>query len=1656
MQVKILGGTGLHTSERKAVARMEQELRDSWYAYASLLIADDQGSMDIDVLIITHDRLLLVELKEWNGKLESSDSKWYINGKYRSKSPYETKRVHALRLTKLLESELKHKLGYYPLVEAHVVLCGSSNPNNLSTSERRFVHTLDEFLEIRKADGYSRITADQSKAMYAFEKGQRPRPNSIECLPTIQDFFSGPRITSKNFEHFNYAAEKTCWFEHKNGIYQEFKGHHKETPNLHALMRRWDFNRLGTGYATQEQWASIALRETRILNYVKANGNQLEDYMLKPLVPLSEQDITEDISELYELRRTYIRFDEFLAKEASIWTKEKRADLTRTLIVPFAELHGLGLGHRDIEGHNLWFASEQGSVVISGLATAFFPERGTVRDLRLFLQSSNCKLPEDEFAASGDILDPFRQDVYMLAIIAYQICFAGASIPKEDSIAIWKTPIDDVFNGVLNDWFEKALSWDSESRYSNALEMLAEFNKITKGFIPNNEDKFEVYDELINNDFIRRNWSIFSIFQNYPPLPGENPSSDSKMVYKTEANNLPLLCKVWSQVKVSTDSIGLNRKLLQFKQRLLSINEKDLPLPQLYDFGLLEGGGLFVVTKYINGSIWSSDNLKSLEKEKKLLLAEALVKAVKRLHSQHIAHGDLHPNNIIIQSRDDDALESESNYPYNLALIDSVDFGEVSEPYNTEYSPSNPSITDSFGRDRFACYKLINELFEFDKIDVLEKEMLLSKSAEHEVPPSLDPLEAAINYALKPEATIKEEKLLLIEFPHGSFPDMEAEFEQDEGRYYFNCKWDTQRAGVFNCYITGISSQLHISLNLDSGENDRSISYVQFKKKIPLSEVVSASSKSRTHIKDKIYLKNATPQDDSLRVINYLLDLDVVIDELAKKYHPSGDGESTKIESGYEGEEALPTVNLWEALISTEQDLLQCLEIENESIEESSSGNIIVRYKLPHANSLNFEKDDQIFVSIQGEDGHIGELDLLETNLDYLAIKPKRSLIRRNLSFTKSLYLESVRSKASRDRREKALQRIIHNEAEIFELKDYFDKNMSPPKKQYKITPSEEGLRKLYDTDNVKMNAKQIEAFRTLLENGPIGALQGPPGTGKTAFISKFIHYLFAECKVNNILLVGQSHTAVDNVAIKVREICADKCLDISLVRIGQETMIDEELLHAHPSSLQRQIRQKFHREYDQRVQALSSQLLLPSNLVAELAFLHRTLYPLIKSYEHLILASGSAELSNNSPLSFSSDEKNSQLLAVKGQIESILENRFNGNFGEVGSFESLWNDLSLFVAAQHGINNPSGLNRLKSLLSLSQEWMEVLHTGDANYDKFLVSTRQLVCGTLVGVGQRSIEIENLSFDWVIVDEAGRAQASELMIALQSAKRILLVGDQKQLPPFYEKQHLKLAAKKMNCSFKVFNESDFYKAFNANNGVALDTQYRSVKQIGDIVSACFYSDDVGELKTGRGDSPEWYGALPSPWNMPVTWINSHTSSDGEEEVEKGKYINKNEVYLVKKLLQLLSNQETIKMLSDTVSKEQAFPIGIITMYQAQKELLENELSKSEWVTPLRHLIKIDTVDSYQGKENKIIILSLVRDNDKYLQGFLSDSPRVNVAVSRAQERLIILGSTKMWNSANTDSALGRVYEHINNGVNQKTTGYQILDTKDFCKEADYE
>lgn len=1643
MKYQIVGGAGLHRSETKTVDMMVKQLPDSWFGYAGLVVTDSQGSMEIDTLIITADRLLLVELKEWNGSITYEGGKWLQNGKPRGKSPYQIKRDHALRLRTLLQGELSRKLGYFLHVEAHVVLCGSAGPENLPMNERRYVHTRDEFLAIGKPKHYDSLV-QATNFGHLFE-GRHPRPNSAKILPIIQSFFEGPKVKALQLKENGYIANDKPFFSHPHKVYNEFRAVHKDNSLHRGLLRQWDFDALGVANAEKSLWAEIALRETRVGRMVRNGSATMQDYMLRAVNELSEEDITDDARELYELRRSFKRLDEVLDSEAQGWSNPQRIDRVRALLAPFSELHSLGIGHRDVDPHNLWYAEDQRSIVVTGFGSASLDGRDNLEALRQTLQSAPYTIPEDAFEEAAE---PYRQDVFMLAVVAYRICFSGESLLIEEQVPEWREPQQDPFGGALSCWFEQALNLEPNKRFPRADIMLNEFNVVTKEQIQGHDEANQIHQELQQSEFFREGMNSVGVVMEFQPLPellGEvypalaAIANTGSISYRSKQGDQSLQVKLWDGVILSPQQPGISRRIYAFKQRIDKIKQLTLPTPDVHASGLLGQGGLYVVSEHLDGKLWTQFITETeLDQQQRLAIAEQLINTVQRFHEKQLPHGDLCPNKLLVQVSEQPTL-------ILMGLLEYSDELTADE----HYQPENPDATDAFGRDCYAIYRMVEELFSDDMPALLQAEIERAKQSVDGVPIALDPLLQSLKAPLQQdvdEAVQPKQKLELaipVCWGADTWPQELRLLEQNDGGYHFNCNWsmNPRFPNELRCYITGLGEQLLIDLDPEN----RTISRINYHTDLSIEQTIKAGKHSQAKIETPLSVQRGSLADRN-GFIELLMGLEPVIDAIIERTSPNQEMD----EDDFDSSESSP-VELWQALADTEGELRDQVNIDSTNYQESPTGCLLYPYTTESGADLNFELDDKIIVYLKEKHGstQLGELRLRETTPNLLAIRFDFDAARKRISSGSQLQLESIRNKSSRELRLRALQRVIDQKAEIPQLPQYFDYHKKPDMLQMQPKPAIETLRDLYDQPGQGFNEQQLMAFQQLVVQGPVGVLQGPPGTGKTTFVSKFIHYLYQHCGVNNVLLVGQSHTAVDNVAIKARQLSRQQGMELDTVRIGHEQMIDEGMLCVETKALQRQIQHKFHREYDLRVGTLGKRLGMAPSLITQLCQLHRTLNPLIVSFSQCKRELTKLEQTKGNGFDYQDHitQQSKQLDQLKQRTQVVIHSMFASELPDSLVYdETLMTQLAEMIAVQHCYNNPENLERFLQLLEMSQEWMDVLQGGEAGFDRFMLKSKQLVCGTLVGVGRRSLELTESSFDWVIVDEAGRAQAAELMVALQSGKRVLLVGDHKQLPPFYHLQHLKLAAKTLELGRGIFYESDFERAFKATAGVTLDTQYRMVEPIGDLVSECFYAKDMGKLHTGRGDSPDWYAQLPSPWNNAVSWIDSSSPNPqgSEEDMGKGRYYNLREVRLLLDALQTLANNDSIVQLEETITAEQPYPIGIITMYRQQKEEIENAISRAEWAGALRSLIKIDTVDSYQGQENKIIILSLVRDNSDKLQGFLRDAPRINVAISRAQERLLVLGACRMWSKDNNDSALGSVHEFISKQVAASVPNYQVL------------
>ncbi len=201
--------------------------------------------------------------------------------------------------------------------------------------------------------------------------------------------------------------------------------------------------------------------------------------------------------------------------------------------------------------------------------------------------------------------------------------------------------------------------------------------------------------------------------------------------------------------------------------------------------------------------------------------------------------------------------------------------------------------------------------------------------------------------------------------------------------------------------------------------------------------------------------------------------------------------------------------------------------------------------------------------------------------------------------------------------------------------------------------------------------------------------------------------------------------------------------------------------------------------------------------------------------------------------------------------------------------------------------------------------------------------------------------------------------------------------------------------------------------------------------IGELVSEVFYD---GSLATGRGSSWLDTSSLPTQLRHEVCWVD--TSPLGRSAFESASpdridCWNDAEAGVVMGVLRaLLQNQGLVRALKEGLQPGDPI-VGIICMYSKQREVLNQLKSEARWIpAELRRLVKIDTVDSYQGKENRIVILSTVRNNAQQNPGFLRSPNRINVAMSRAMERLVVVGAAPMWKGKNEGTPLGQVLKKI--------------------------
>ena len=270
-----------------------------------------------------------------------------------------------------------------------------------------------------------------------------------------------------------------------------------------------------------------------------------------------------------------------------------------------------------------------------------------------------------------------------------------------------------------------------------------------------------------------------------------------------------------------------------------------------------------------------------------------------------------------------------------------------------------------------------------------------------------------------------------------------------------------------------------------------------------------------------------------------------------------------------------------------------------------------------------------------------------------------------------------------------------------------------------------------------------------------------------------------------------------------------------------------------------------------------------------------------------------------------------------------------------------------------------------------------------------LFDSAHVIASTLVSSNHRILN--GRRFGTLFIDEAAQALEAACWIAIRKADRVILAGDHCQLPPTIKCYEAARAGLEHTLMERV--------VANKPSAVSLlKIQYRMHEEIMRFSSDWFYN---GELEA----APEvrYRGILD--WDTPISWIDTSDMDFKEEFVgETFGRINKEEANLLLQELKVYIN----RIGGDRILEER-IDFGIISPYKAQVQYLRNKIKSDTTLKPYRSLITVHTVDGFQGQERDVIFISLVRANEEGQIGFLNDLRRMNVAITRARMKLVILG-----------------------------------------------
>ena len=570
------------------------------------------------------------------------------------------------------------------------------------------------------------------------------------------------------------------------------------------------------------------------------------------------------------------------------------------------------------------------------------------------------------------------------------------------------------------------------------------------------------------------------------------------------------------------------------------------------------------------------------------------------------------------------------------------------------------------------------------------------------------------------------------------------------------------------------------------------------------------------------------------------------------------------------------------------------------------------------------------------------------------------------------------------------------------------------------------------------------EAVRRAVSSNELFLIQGPPGTGKTSVIAEIVLQILKREPEARILLTSQSNVAVDYALTQIEQASGDSPPE--MVRLGRS----EKIGHGGESWTLEERARSWRQEVLDRC----------GPELANLRLEERKARDDIKASELETDADGEtvgafeewiteakeiAEQLQEYEQEYSSIGVEASAVAKDAIAEMVEQTRVELK-EQLGSLNELLPEpidtqgmseqecLAEIIKAAASPNRTGSdtedpakqeLLRVQDLRRTITDWTRVVGLTQ-DFQELIGRSSRVVAATCLFSGKRSggAQLGEAGFDWAIVDEAGRATVPEVLIPIVQSERVILVGDERQLPPMVED----MIGKESDGSTAEHNlDTSLFQTLveqvEESGGeflASLRTQYRMCPAIGNLISSVFYDGELdnGEAARPRRSAFDW---MPAP----VTWLSTSSAPNRTENRVGESFANSTEADVV---LELLG-----KMEEKCRQHRRRASVAVISGYSAQVELLSTRIDAEDNNRWRNLQIEIATVDSFQGRECDGVVYSTVRSNSERRIGFLKDRRRINVALSRARDLLVVVGDSYMMETATIGAELNpfaSVLNHI--------------------------